>query len=824
MTGTARRPVVGVRVLREIGSALTTVVLVAAAFWPALGLLVDGTAWWAPALTCLAVSAVVPALSRLLLRRTWPGWLVAAGVDASVVLVLAVPSSRRWGPLPGPGTGDGIEAAADQIASSLVNDVAPVRPIPEITALVALSVAVAALLVEAGTRGQLPFTDRRRVPAAVVPLLLLPALAASFVVDHPVGAAVLVPALASAIGVLLVPVRGPAPARVRTTRQGWARTRSVATATSAAAVTAAVGLLVAPSVLVPDPDTGRFPVGSRWISPGASSGVDPFLDLSRDLRSPLSKDIITYAVNGDEDPYLRTSVISDLFSATWGPSSRIARSYPEGSALDDGDLSYNDDAGLPGRDAMAGTGYDPSLVAMMGGPVSAASSKTLVGIDAHDYASPWLLLPQNAYSAQDLPGAYGISAGTSTLRQVEGRSIKGGVYTVRLAADPEPDRLRRADSLDDLRQEYADVASSAFDDRSGQTWSAEEAEDLIRSTRRDSSDTARIPAPIRDAAENAVSRAGDPESQYEIAQALRTYLRGGEFVYSESAPIRTDGRTAGVSMVESFLEDKHGYCVHFASAMALLARAEGIPSRIAVGYTPGTSTGEGSVAGVSGTVREVNSQQAHAWAELYFVGVGWVPFDATPGFVGSTVDRAIESEAAPEAPAVEDPVAGRGTASAQPTEASDSATSSAPAPSSSSSAPGTRADTGVRGHWAWWVVAGAVLAAVPGLVWLTRRMPEYVRRFRERRVLHGGDHAARRAWVELARLAGVTGADVWARPAPASAASWFPRDEAAARLAAAVDRERYAAPASRDQDPQALLEDLRLVRQAQLHRAGGRSH
>jgi hypothetical protein len=56
--------------------------------------------------------------------------------------------------------------------------------------------------------------------------------------------------------------------------------------------------------------------------------------------------------------------------------------------------------------------------------------------------------------------------------------------------------------------------------------------------------------------------------------------------------------------------------------MAVLVRAAGIPARVALGYTPGTLRPDGS--------REITSNDAHAWVEVYFQGLGWVPFDPTP--------------------------------------------------------------------------------------------------------------------------------------------------------------------------------------------------
>ena len=69
-------------------------------------------------------------------------------------------------------------------------------------------------------------------------------------------------------------------------------------------------------------------------------------------------------------------------------------------------------------------------------------------------------------------------------------------------------------------------------------------------------------------------------------------------------------------------EADRGYCVHFASAAAALLRAAGIPTRFATGYMVQTKPGEETV---------VYGKDAHAWAECFLEGIGWVPVEATPG-------------------------------------------------------------------------------------------------------------------------------------------------------------------------------------------------
>ena len=115
--------------------------------------------------------------------------------------------------------------------------------------------------------------------------------------------------------------------------------------------------------------------------------------------------------------------------------------------------------------------------------------------------------------------------------------------------------------------------------------------------------------------ESIVDGATDP---YRIALAVEAYLRT-KYKYSLTPP-----QTDYLSPYAAFLfETKTGYCQHFAGAMAVLLRFNGIPARVAVGFTTGEKVDDGTYV--------VTRNDAHAWVEAYFPGVGWVPFDPTPG-------------------------------------------------------------------------------------------------------------------------------------------------------------------------------------------------
>jgi transglutaminase-like putative cysteine protease len=128
----------------------------------------------------------------------------------------------------------------------------------------------------------------------------------------------------------------------------------------------------------------------------------------------------------------------------------------------------------------------------------------------------------------------------------------------------------------------------------------------------------RFPAEVRELAQRFTAGAATP---YDRALALRDSLRVG-FIYDETAP-------AGASSdaLDHFLFGSHrGYCEQFAGAYAAMARAVGLPARVAVGFTPGTYDGAAGV-------WRVTTREAHAWPEVFLDGIGWTAFEPTPGRV-----------------------------------------------------------------------------------------------------------------------------------------------------------------------------------------------
>jgi len=116
---------------------------------------------------------------------------------------------------------------------------------------------------------------------------------------------------------------------------------------------------------------------------------------------------------------------------------------------------------------------------------------------------------------------------------------------------------------------------------------------------------------------------------YDRALAIESYLR--TFAYTLDVPSPPFYR----DVADYFLFDlQRGHCDYYATAMAVLARAAGLPARLVLGYAGGTYDAD--------NVRYlVTEADAHAWVEVYFPEYGWVEFEPTAG--RPPIERSAES-------------------------------------------------------------------------------------------------------------------------------------------------------------------------------------
>ncbi|MFJ4046511.1 transglutaminaseTgpA domain-containing protein [Microbacterium sp. NPDC089987] len=222
------------------------------------------------------------------------------------------------------------------------------------------------------------------------------------------------------------------------------------------------------------------------------------------------------------------------------------------------------------------------------------------------------------------------------------------------------------------------------------------------------------------------------DTDYDRLLALQDWFRS-EFEYSLDAPVEDGFDGTGADAVATFLDVRSGYCIHFAGAFALMAQALDMPVRIVVGYLPGTATEEKRG---DQRVYSVTSDRLHSWPEVYFRGIGWVPFEPTATLgtpTGFVSDAGSGGDGDADVP----------TASGAPTAAPSTAPTGGP--DRRDEDPGAGGDSALRQFDPTPVALGIagvlVVLLLPGLARALRRM------LRTRRAA-GGDAIA--AWREVA--------------------------------------------------------------------------
>ncbi len=321
--------------------------------------------------------------------------------------------------------------------------------------------------------------------------------------------------------------------------------------------------------LIPGFDRGTFPQGSRLNPFGAASGLNPMITLGSSLRSPEGGGRITYATNAPTTPYLRSVTVDTFDGEVWAPDDREPYRRPGTGRIDSGLES------------------------------APAELRVVTAIRTGRFTSPYLPVPYAPESVSGLTGRWSWDPATLSIRGTDTDT-----------------RDQQFTAVSVTPQLSAELLAQSGGPPEGV------AELFVRPP-------ANIPDVVRQTSASVVAGSATP---YARAMAIQQYLRSAEFRYSLESPVQGGYDGNGMSVLADFLEQKSGYCIHFASAMAVMARLEGIPSRVAVGYAPGRPTGATvSVAGQGPLPEyEVDARDAHAWPELYFQGVGWVAFEPTP--------------------------------------------------------------------------------------------------------------------------------------------------------------------------------------------------
>jgi transglutaminase-like putative cysteine protease len=341
--------------------------------------------------------------------------------------------------------------------------------------------------------------------------------------------------------------------------------------------------------------------------PGAGfggPGIDASLQLGDDLRRPQEIEVMRVHTNAAEAPYLRATTLSRFDGAIWQPD-RV-RTVP-----------------LESEPGLGEVDVDPGI--------RVAEYRT--DVEVTNLSSIWAPI---AFPAVDVTGLDGRWAAVPFNRTVisQSGSTQGQTYEV-VSHVPKP-------TLEQIRAREA-TSDEARDETTG------------------------VPDGLPPIVEElALQVTAGTTTDYDALVALQRWFRGGDFRYSLSAPVEEGFDGTGAEAVAQFLEVKEGYCIHYASAFALMARTLGMPTRIVVGYLPGIATQDTIDEQV---VYSVPSSLLHAWPEVYFQGLGWIGFEPTNG-LGSPTNFLPASAAEGQLGNPDDPTPGpTSSASATPTAA-----------------------------------------------------------------------------------------------------------------------------------------------------------
>lgn len=600
---------------------------------------------------------------------------------------------------------------------TIAQQTVPAVAVPALTFALAVGVGALSIMLDV-------LVQVARAPALAAVPAFVPVLIPGFLVEAGAEIPVLVATAAAYLLLLRVDVRVTRRARMDVAGDDDVATVSapkrvpVASTLGASLGVAATGLIVAALLTASTPSISTsLLLGNGSQGALFARGVSPFLDLGRDLRRPEARPAFRYLARDGDRPNFTLLTLDRFQGDVWAVTETPV----------DGDNTV-DELGEP-------EGLGPQV----------ETSEHPIDVLVNEVRTTWLPVPYPSTRVDGLTGSWYWDEGALTVRSVDTNTTGQRYQVTRLVVEPTVEQLRSAGPARSADAKFLDLP--------------DEVPEVITKT--------------------AADLAGAAATPYDAAVAIQAYLRSPDFSYSTEAPVEEGYDGGGFDVIAAFLEQKSGYCVHFGSTMAVLAREAGIPSRISVGYTSGTPTTE-RVEGVQRV--EVDSHDLHAWPELYFEGVGWVPFEPTPG--RGTV------------PEYSRPGAGQA-----PTSVLPSAPSSA---SPESGRPDLDPERGMAGGTgdpmqdAAPIRAAGILIAVLALLLVPAGLRAMQRSSRRRRIRlgHGGADAA---WDELLATAsdlGVAGAAatpraftsyVAARPAfhdPESLA-------ALVRLRDAVERARY---------------------------------
>jgi transglutaminase-like putative cysteine protease len=191
-------------------------------------------------------------------------------------------------------------------------------------------------------------------------------------------------------------------------------------------------------------------------------------------------------------------------------------------------------------------------------------------------------------------------------------------------------------------------------------------------------------------------------SSFDKVRAIQEY-------FATSNGFSYDTQTASGSdedaLVDFLFRSKTGFCEQYASSMAILLRAAGIPSRVAMGYTAGFKSGD---------YRSITTQNAHAWVEVAFSQIGWIQFDPTPLTDGTTYTPPYVSQTGANGPE-DDPNRAERSSQAPPPSSGQQGNKEDNLNQQDGGSAGGAQQSSALG-WEWWTVIGLACVSIVATV------------------------------------------------------------------------------------------------------------
>ncbi len=584
------------------------------AFWELSTLLRDsvvGTPWQVAIISATLLGAGITWTTIAYRARAWvvattnvAAFIIFAGlIAAPETLFLIFPTVETWTVISGE-----LQRASEIIQHS----VEPVRPVPGLILLISLLFWTLGFLLTAGLLNDRPFVS------IITPLIVAVQFA---IIDRKPKSLAHLAMFILIVAFSLIAIRADERDR------GTGRLQRVnASKPPSRRPTPAIGVLITTTVVAGLVAVGVFGTAVpsdgfiSWRQPSGyadsfsgSASYNPFIDIRAGLNVQTDNPLFTATITGVDPSTVRfrTVTLDTYRSGKWASSERF-QAFP-----------LDEEVWVDPQHAYRGE-----------------TTEVVVDITIQNLSQPFLPAPATPSAAQ--------AASDGDTKTMRVRRLDGSLY---FAGDVSYEGMEysvRADVPTMTRSQLGQLMRTSSGELSPLFQAAAEAgEDIIALN--GSVDVIELEnldqwidtpedlgAGVRVTARNQTQ---NMTTNFEKALALEHFFRlSGEFVYDSEVP----GEFA-TSDVSDWLTDpnnpftRHGYCEQFVTAMALMGRTIGVPSRAVLGFTAGEPLND--------TLVQVRDRNAHAWVEMWIPSYGWMAFDPTPrsGYSVATANERLTS-------------------------------------------------------------------------------------------------------------------------------------------------------------------------------------